>query len=419
MRKFQGLLGTALTFSTVRSFIEKDAEMRQVWGWFAVVFLVALGITVLVSRWRLRRSRQSASATVPCESGTPAASASDVTLLTKSDFEKIKAKLMAQVDDHLREMIDNPGEKHQCHVDCLREHGGAEVFEAYRKNLLSSVTVICDHAYSVFLSPSPLHIPDAPDSNGSFPKELQRWLVMGAAIKECRALDIRAAIEVYKPFEQMIQDRDYVLAIVRKNAGDDGTGTGKMDAAEYEGGSGPEIACRLVMRADQDMFESEMWAYAAHCAGDEGVFARCEDAGLMAARTSLEYWGKLVPSEERRVLTEFANEVCNRKSSTIKDFVKWDKKLRELFRTSQDAEVREEAFKMWDALGETWVQALYKDGKVEEAQRLEELRKNFKAKLSKVDQAREYVSSPEFKQRITQDRDYVSSPEFKRRLGIE
>lgn len=57
MKKFQGLLGTALTYSIARKFMDKDPQMREGWGWFAVVFAVGLAITALISRWKDARSR--------------------------------------------------------------------------------------------------------------------------------------------------------------------------------------------------------------------------------------------------------------------------------------------------------------------------------------------------------------------------
>lgn len=214
------------------------------------------------------------------------------TLLTKTEFEKIKSTLETRVTDRLREMVSNPADKYHDYVNLLNEHGDTDAIETIRRRQVSAVMSLCDHAYSMHLSPSPMKIPDAPDPNGSFSKELQNWSVGASAVGMVRALDIRAAMEVKRPFELMIQDQDYLLAIVRKNAGDPGTGIGKMDMAEYEGRTGPEIAYLLIIQASQDMFESEMWAYVAHYAGDEGFLNRYEKAAGTASKDSLAYWGK-------------------------------------------------------------------------------------------------------------------------------
>ena len=219
------------------------------------------------------------------------------TLLARSDFEEIKTKLVNRVDERLREMVNNPADKYRDYVDLLKQHGDADKIEIIRRHQLSVVTALCEHAYSVHLSPSVLHIPDVPDSNGSFPKELQRWAIAVSIMGLFRALDIRAAMEVNKPFELMIEDRDYLLAIVRKNAGNDGTSIGKMDATEYETASGPEIAYKLMIQASCDMFVSEMWAYVAHYAGDEDFLTRYEKGGSIAAGKSLEYWVGFAPSQ--------------------------------------------------------------------------------------------------------------------------
>ena len=122
------------------------------------------------------------------------------------------------------------------------------------------------------------------------PKSFKDGSIGSALMRVCRALDIRAAIEVNKPIEHLVNDRNYLLAIVRKNAGDDGTSIGKMDASDYETAAGPEIAFKLMLQASKDMFESEMWAYVARYAGDGDVLTRYETASLTAARSSVEYW---------------------------------------------------------------------------------------------------------------------------------
>lgn len=155
------------------------------------------------------------------------------TLLAKAEFEAIKSVLEARLTDRLREMVSHPSDKYADYVSLLKEHGDTDSIETIRRHQVSAVMSLCDHAYSMHLSAAPLKIPEAPDPNGSFLKELQNWAVAASGMGMVRALDIRAALDVYKPFERMIEDQDYLMAIVKKNAGDHGTGIGKMDMAEY------------------------------------------------------------------------------------------------------------------------------------------------------------------------------------------
>jgi hypothetical protein len=189
-------------------------------------------------------------------------------------------------------MVSHPSDKYADYVNLLKEHGDTDSIETIRRHQVSAVMSLCDHAYSMHLSAAPLKIPEAPDPNGSFLKELQNWAVAASGMGMVRALDIRTALDVYKPFERMLEDQDYLMAIVKKNAGDHGTGIGKMDMAEYTGLVGPKTAYLLMIQASKDMFESEMWAYVAHYAGDEGFLNRYERAAATAGKESLDYWSK-------------------------------------------------------------------------------------------------------------------------------
>jgi hypothetical protein len=185
-------------------------------------------------------------------------------------------------------MSNEPTERHKEHVSFLRELGTPEDIEKINQGLLARVDSVCDHAYLVHLGQCPT-LPDTPDSHGSLSKELQKWAIASAGMKLTRCLDIRAAMEVNGPFAQMMHDREYLLAIVGKNASDDGLG-GKMEVAEYVSHSGPEIAYMLIRQAGRDMFEADMWAHVAHCAGDRDFLRRFEEVGSTAAISSLQYW---------------------------------------------------------------------------------------------------------------------------------
>ncbi len=52
MKKFQGTVATALMYCTARYWLDKNNEqLRQVWGWFAIVAIAMLIITGIVSRY--------------------------------------------------------------------------------------------------------------------------------------------------------------------------------------------------------------------------------------------------------------------------------------------------------------------------------------------------------------------------------
>ncbi len=185
-------------------------------------------------------------------------------------------------------MSTEPTERHKEHISFLRETGTPEDIEKINQGLLARVDSVCDHAYLVHIGQSPT-LPDTPDARGSLPKELQKWAIASAGMKLTRCLDIRAAMEVNGPFAEMIRNREYLMAIVRKNASDDGLG-GKMEVSDYESHSEPEIAYMLIRQAGRDMFEAEMWAHVASFAGDQDFLDRFEKVGSTLATSSLQYW---------------------------------------------------------------------------------------------------------------------------------
>jgi hypothetical protein len=147
-------------------------------------------------------------------------------------------------------------------------------------------------------------LPDTLYVRGSLSKELQKFAIAAAGMKLSRCLDIRAAIEVNGPFAEMIHDREYLMAIVRKNASDDGLG-GTMEVSEYGNHSGPEIAYMLIRQAGRDMFEAEMWAHVAYFAGDKDFLDRFEKVGATLATSSLQYWRGYVSKAKEN--SEFPN----------------------------------------------------------------------------------------------------------------
>jgi hypothetical protein len=204
------------------------------------------------------------------------------------DLKALKAQIGRELSAWLRSMSNNPTDRHKEHISFLREMGTPEDIEKINQGLLARVNSVCDHAYRVHIGECPT-LPDTPDSQGSLSNELQKRAIASAGMKLTRCLDIRAAMEVNGAFIDMVHDREYLLAIVRKNASDDGLG-GKMEIAEYESHSGPEIAYMLIRQAGRDMFEADMWAHGAHSAGDCGFLERFEEVGSTAAASSLQYW---------------------------------------------------------------------------------------------------------------------------------
>jgi hypothetical protein len=202
--------------------------------------------------------------------------------------EALKAQIGKELSGWLRSMSTEPTERHKEHISFLREMGTPEDIEKINQGLLARVDSVCDHAHLVHMGRCPT-LPDTPDSHSSLSKELQKWAIASAGMKLTRCLDIRAAMEANGPFAKMMHDREYLLAIVGKNASDDGLG-GKMEVAEYESHSGPEIAYMLIRQAGRDMFEADMWAHVAHCAGDRDFLRRFEEVGSTAAISSLQYW---------------------------------------------------------------------------------------------------------------------------------
>lgn len=161
--------------------------------------------------------------------------------------------------------------------------------EKIRARLLKQVHEICDHAWAVHIGMFAT-LPNTPDSGGSLAKELQKWAIAQAALRLTRSLDVRAAMQARGSFETVAEDREYLLAIVKKNIADDESGRNMAMAVEYEGRSAPEIAYKLIVSAQRDLSEARMWAEVASLAGDPDFLRRFEDAGSKAFQESLQYW---------------------------------------------------------------------------------------------------------------------------------
>jgi hypothetical protein len=202
------------------------------------------------------------------------------------DLITLKARVAAGVTQWLSSSTQT------AHAAFLRDAGASTNPEKFNRKLLDQVYAICDHAWSVHTGESPT-LPNTPDSNGSITHELQKWAIAQAASKLTRCLDIRAAMQANGPFENMVEDRDYILAIVEKNASGDGFDR-RMELEKHARHSGPEIVSHLIHQAQRDMFEAELWAQVATLAGDPDFLQRFEEAGSKAFQSSSRHWQNYV-----------------------------------------------------------------------------------------------------------------------------
>ena len=202
-------------------------------------------------------------------------------------LEALKARVEEGLTRWLRLAPNHPAGKPETLSAAPGDSRAANV-QAANEKFVKQVMAICDHAWSVHVGESAT-LPNTPDAGGSLEKELQKWAIAQAARRLTRCLDIRAAMEVNGPFENVVQDREYLLAIAEKNASDDGFGkhTGPNG---YEDHSGPEIAYMLILQAQKDMFEADLWVQVARFAGDSDFPDRFELAGSKTFQDSLQYW---------------------------------------------------------------------------------------------------------------------------------
>jgi hypothetical protein len=108
---------------------------------------------------------------------------------------------------------------------------------------------------------------------------------------------------------------------------------------------------------------------------------------------------------DRATLTEVLLEIraLDKKEDarvTIEQTKDWDRRLRELFRCSEDPNVREDAFKLWEALIETWVQGLRAQGKVDVAETWEKAANKLKESHRQVTWAKEFIKQPDWIERL-------------------
>jgi hypothetical protein len=273
----------------------------------------------------------------------------------------------------------------------LKETGGTAALEALQSKLRSQVSSICDHADAVRHSAEG-RIPEARNPDGSLRVEVQNWAMALAGLKLTRSLDIEAAFEVNAPFEQLIHDRDFLIALVKKNEGDDGFGKGIV-LTEYIDKSAPEMAYTLLLQKQFDRFEAELWLFVCLKAGNAEAGARFSKVADVTLRSSIAHWRAFCSgrARDRAALQALLEQMADPAPKTFQQFANWDAQLRSLFSDSTDSEVRQKAYKLWDALGETWVQSLVKNGNEAAAKKLEDMRSELKNGHKTVTEATELI----------------------------
>jgi hypothetical protein len=211
---------------------------------------------------------------------------SQAPLADPEELETLKARIARGVTQWLRTAPNHPASLHESRSSAT-DADSADV-EKTNQKLLKLVMAICDHAWSVHTGESDT-LPNTPDAEGYLEKEVQKWAIAQAARRLSLCLDVRAAMEANGPFEHLVQDRGYLLEIAEKNSNDDGFGK-RIGRNEYDGDSGPEIAYFLIVQAQKDMFEAELWVQVARLAGDTEFPDRFEQAGSKTFRDARQYW---------------------------------------------------------------------------------------------------------------------------------
>lgn len=105
---------------------------------------------------------------------------------------------------------------------------------------------------------------------------------------------------------------------------------------------------------------------------------------------------------DRTILRQIAVELRDRGSKplTTGETSELDRKLRPLFECSSDPKVRADAFELWEALHETWIQGLRSQGNTELAEEWESLTNNYKRQLRNITEAEKMMSHPDFIERL-------------------
>jgi hypothetical protein len=208
--------------------------------------------------------------------------------------------LKAHIIDGTARWLSSPS-NNMVHASFLRDARTSGELDAVQDKLLRQVSEICDRAWSIQPGQFP-SLPNTAVANSSLAKELQKWSIAQAEDRLTRSFDIRAAMQINGPFENLIEDRDYLLAIVEENSSDNSIGK-KLGLAEYEASSAPEIALALILQAQRDMYQAEMWAQVASLAGDSEFVHTFAQEGSTSFQASLHNWSVRLSQmhEDRRL----------------------------------------------------------------------------------------------------------------------
>jgi hypothetical protein len=200
------------------------------------------------------------------------------------------AIVVERMGERLAEMFETPAAGYAEFVGLYKDR--PPDWESYRTNLLSQIESVCNDAYEVHVAHPEKTL-------------MRRCQLLGlglSGLKLMRAVDINTAIDVKKS-PNWDKDRDYLLAVIKKNEGADGTPTGKLDSASYQSDSGTQMGYRLLIQAQQDTFEAEMWAYVVYYTGDANAISWFEAGPERVRGVSVEYWQNFLASGGKAIAT--------------------------------------------------------------------------------------------------------------------
>jgi hypothetical protein len=302
-----------------------------------------------------------------------------------------KSNLQFEAKNYLIDIWKQDTGEHIELLTFIKEAGGSGAVEALQNKLLSKVCSICDHADSIRHSPAD-RFPGAANPNSSLPIEVQNWAIALAALKLTRSLDIEVAFQVNIPFEEAILDPDFLLALVKKNEGDDGFGS-NVALAEYIEKSAPEMAYMLLIQKQFDRFEANLWTFISLKAGNTQSLIRFAKVADIAMQSSISYWRAYCDSRDRdrATLQSLLEQMAGAASRTYQKYADWDRQLRSLFRDSTDVDVRRKAYQLWDALGKEWVRSLLNSDNETIAHEMMKLRATFKEEHKLVTDAKKLI----------------------------
>ena len=199
------------------------------------------------------------------------------------ELDELKMRLANGITQWLDARASNGAGRPNAALAAFAQMGVSGV-DRIQQKLLDQVNAICEQAWSEYTGPGP-HSQDSPRS---LAVELQKQVAAQAIRCLTRSLDVRAAMQACGDFERVAEDSDYLLAVARRNPPEGWVGD------NFESGESaqpaPEIACLLIVNAQRDMFEADMWAHVASLAGDPDFLNGFPNIGTRVFRDSIDYW---------------------------------------------------------------------------------------------------------------------------------